>query len=1200
MNARRLVWESLRFHWRVNLAVALGVMAGTAVLTGALLVGDSVRGSLRDLTYNRLGAIDEALVAPTFFRSELANELAAQPQFQQHFEAALPAIFARAGLSYQAPAAGGHQAATMFAGDVNVVAAEEGFWKLDPLLAANPPGLNEVVLNQQLADELSPKDQHGRIIPEQRIKPGDEILLKLQQANQVNADSVFGRKSGTIETRRLTVKHIIPTEGLGRFGLYPNQQLPSNAFTSLGTLQSLLDQRGRVNVILVTGKEGSHVPPSPASDGVLNAILHPTLDDYGIKLERTERGYYNLTTNRMLFDDVLESAALSAYRPLGGQPAFTYLANWISAGPKPDRQPADAPAKDVEANKADGDEAEDDNDKPPFVANIPYSTVTGLEFATQPPLGPWKTVDGRTLEPLAENEIVLNQWAFDDLRKQMQAAGGDLKVGDEIYLTYFEPEHNPDDAAEGTTAFKLVGVVPLDEASPARDAAFTPDVPGVTDQASIDDWDPPFRFFPSRVRQEDDDYWDEYRATPKAFVSLATAQKLWGTARFGRLTSVRIPPPEGLDEVQLAAKLQLDPAQLGFRFQPVKQQGLQAATGTTPFSVLFISFSFFIIVSAVTLVALLFRLGIENRANQIGVLLAQGFTAGRVRKLLAAEGLLLAIAGGVLGTAAGAAYAWLMLYGLRTWWVDAISTPFLTLHVTPLSLVLGFISGVAVSFLAIWWTLRRMRHLSVRRLLAGQAREEQVATPAQVRWSRIIAWACLAAAVGLVAMAATSGGEGQAGAFFGSGAAALVGGLALLWGQLRQGATRDLVRPGGLPLARLAARNGARQPGRSTLTIGLVAAATFLIAALSVFRIDPSQQQPRLDSGNGGFALVAETATPVARNLNDPLVLEEEGGLQADQMAQLADVRFWPLRVLPGEDASCRNLYQTTRPRILGVSQQFIERGGFDWAGSLAQQPADKENPWRLLDQDAGLDAEGRAYVPVIMDMNTAMYSLHLYSPGATMEITDDRGRVIPVKLVGMLRNSILQGDILMAEDQFLRLFPHVSGYRMFLIESPANQVGQVETTLETALANYGFDVQTSGQRLAGYLAVQNTYLSTFQSLGALGLLLGTFGLATVQLRNVFERRAELALLRATGFRRSRLARLVMTENTLLLAGGLLLGTVAAAVAVLPHILSGGANVPWLQTVVMLAAIFVVGFAAGLIAVRATLKAPLIQALRGD
>ncbi len=1196
MKARRLVWESLRFHWRVNLAVALGVMAGTAVLTGAFLVGDSVRGSLRDLAYDRLGAIDEALVAPAFFRTELADELAAQAPFQQHFEAALPAILVRAGLIYQAPSAGDRPAASMYSGAVSVVAAGDDFWTLDPRLAANPPGANEVVLNQQLADELSPKDQQGRIIPEQRLKPGDEVLLKLQQANQVNADSVFGRKSATVETRRLTVTHIIPTEGLGRFGLFPNQQLPSNAFTSLGTLQSLLDKRGEVNAILVTGKQGTHTPPPPEAAGVLNGILRPTLGDYGIHLEQTDRGYFNLTTDRMLFDDVLESAALSAYRPVGGQPALTYLANWISAGRKP---AADVPANGNRGSN-EGQRDAEANDTPPFVANIPYSTVTGWNFVQEPPLGPWKTADGRLLPPLADDEIVLNQWAFDDLQKQMREAGGDLKIGDEIFLTYFEPEHDLDDSAEGTTAFKLVGVVPLDEGSPAHDAAFTPEVPGVTDQASIEDWDPPFEFYQSRVRPVDDEYWDAYRATPKAFVSLASAQKLWGTARFGRLTSVRIPPGDDRTVETLVARLELDPAQLGFRFQPVKQQGLQAATGTTPFSVLFISFSFFIIVSAVMLVALLFRLGIENRANQIGVLLAQGFTAGRVRMMLAAEGLLLAAVGGALGTAAGAAYAWFMLYGLRTWWVDAISTPFLTLHVTPLSLVLGLVSGVAVSFLAIWWTLRQMSHLSVRRLLAGQAHEEASAQPGKVRYSRIIGWVCIAAAVALVVLAVSSGGEGQAGAFFGSGAAALIGGLLLLWAQLREGSTGELVRPGGAPLARLAARNGARQPGRSTLTVGLVAAATFLIAALSVFRIDPSQQQPRLDSGNGGFALVAESATPIARNLNEPLVLEEEGGLQPDEVAALSGVRFWPVRTLPGEDASCRNLYQTTRPRILGVSQDFIDRGGFDWAGSLATRPADQQNPWRLLNEDAGRDAEGRPYVPVVIDMNTAMYSLHMYSVGSTMEMIDDRGRVVPIKLVGMLRNSIIQGDVIMAESQFLRLFPHVSGYRLFLIESPAEKTGQAEATLETALADYGFDVQTSGQRLAGYLAVQNTYLSTFQSLGALGLLLGTFGLATVQLRNVFERRAELALLRATGFRRSRLARLVMTENTLLLAGGLLLGAIAAAVAVLPHILAGGATVPWAETIAMLAAIFVVGFAAGLVAVRATLKAPLIQALRGD
>ena len=83
MNNKRFVLQSLIHHWRINLTVALGVAAATAVLTGALLIGDSMRGSLRALTLGRLGFIDEVLVTPHFFRQELANELEASEAFQQ-------------------------------------------------------------------------------------------------------------------------------------------------------------------------------------------------------------------------------------------------------------------------------------------------------------------------------------------------------------------------------------------------------------------------------------------------------------------------------------------------------------------------------------------------------------------------------------------------------------------------------------------------------------------------------------------------------------------------------------------------------------------------------------------------------------------------------------------------------------------------------------------------------------------------------------------------------------------------------------------------------------------------------------------------------------------------------------------------------------------------------------------------------------
>ncbi|HYW78293.1 MAG TPA: FtsX-like permease family protein, partial [Thermoguttaceae bacterium] len=146
----------------------------------------------------------------------------------------------------------------------------------------------------------------------------------------------------------------------------------------------------------------------------------------------------------------------------------------------------------------------------------------------------------------------------------------------------------------------------------------------------------------------------------------------------------------------------------------------------------------------------------------------------------------------------------------------------------------------------------------------------------------------------------------------------------------------------------------------------------------------------------------------------------------------------------------------------------------------------------------------------------------------------------------------------------------------------------------------YGMATETTGGRLADFLAVQNTYLSTFQSLGGLGLLLGTFGLGAVQLRNVLERRGELALLRAAGFRRSMLAVLVMLENGLLLALGLGCGMLAALVAVAPHLIGRTAVIPWPSLAGTLLLVLAIGLIAGLGAVRAVLRAPLLGALREE
>lgn len=1128
----RLVRRSLRFYARSNLAVALGAAVGTAVLTGALVVGDSMRGSLRRLTLQRLGHIDLALRSEGYLPASAAARLESHADFRRRFRAALPAVILSTSIETDEEPA-------RRAGRVQLVGCPAAFWSLGAAGPTQPPSGAQVVINRTLAEQL------GAAV-------GQTLLLRLPKPGTIPAETPLGRKRDTVEIHRVILSEILADEGLGRFELQANQQPPRNAFVALDWLQQRLDRAGAANTILVAGHGNGGDGQQAAA---LAEMWRPGLADFGLRLRKTRLGYLDLGSPRMLLPPPLEQPLLAA---LGGQrvqPAITWLANEI---------------------ERDGH-------------SIPYSTISGVDFSALPPLGPMTTIEGRPAAALGDDEIALNEWAADDLG---------ARVGDRIGVRYFEPETGSGTPAERRVELRLAAIVRL--AGAAADRNFIPDVPGVTDQRSMSNWDPPFPFDAARIRSQDEQYWDKERGTPKAFVSLATGRRLWAS-RFGQTTTLRIAPlagqtAESLSE-QLAAALR--PEMAGLIFQPVKAQGLAASARTTPFQWLFLAFSAFLIAAAAMLVALLFRLGIERRWQQIGILLALGFTRSRVRRLLLAEGLLVAAAGGLVGIVAGLVYAAGLLAALESWWLGAISARFLVLDFTWASLAGGFAGGLWLAAVAIVWSVAGAGRRSPRALLAGWADERLAALPGRRRrWARWIPPVVLLLAL-VLPLLLPAAEETRALAFFLSGAAALGALLALAAGSLRRGAVGAAVAVGRGNLVRLALRNAARNPGRSTLTAGLIAAASFLVIATSAFRLDPERQTSGRDSPGGSFALVAESDQPVYLDLNKPADRTAAGLSQARLKPWPA--RVFSFRVNPGDDASCLNLYQPRQPRVLGVPPAFLDRGGLAWAEYAAPEtPGEDQNPWRLLDRPTSTDPDGVLRVPAVLDKNTATYSLHLGGIGATLEIRDGGGRPLRLEVVGLLANSLFQGDVLIAEPAFLRCFPGITGRRFFLVEAPPEQVAALARVLEQSLGEYGLTTETTTERLARFYAVQNTYLSTFQSLGALGLLLGTLGLAAVQLRNVWERRAELALLRAVGFRRRQLGLLVFWETCLLLVGGLGAALLAAFLAVLPHIVRGGAGVPWAGLGAMLAGMVLVGLLAGLGAVRAALAVPLVATLRGE
>ena len=1209
MTLRTLIRRSLWFHARSHIGTGLGAAVAATVLIGALVVGDSVRGSLRQLALARLGNVQIALAPPDrFFRAALAEALADPLDALTVAALQLPAIATTADQ-------------TARANHAKLLGVGPEFWSLAAEWPAfTLPGPGQVVLNEGLAQQL-------------RARPGDTVLLRVAKPGALSREVPISAAKDTSRALRVTVCAIASDAQFGRFSLEATRTAPLTAFVPLPWLQEQLEQTGRANRLLAS-VSGNALPwiadtylrlAWSLADAELSVRA---VEQAGTAMSGEPRPFVELASPRIFLEPPVADAALRPRirpwsNPRGpgadatnntaftqfvttGQPLLTYLVNRVRAGTN----------------------------------TTPYSMVT----AAGPPYTP---------TDLRDDEIVVNEWLADDLQVQ---------PGDRIDLTYFDPDSGAR-LVERTNTLRVRAIVPLQGIH--ADRTLMPEFPGLARAESTHDWDAGFPLV-HKIREKDEDYWKQHRGTPKAFVTLAAGQKMWAN-RFGSLTAIRYPVRTNSSASALGEAVErqlltnLDPASLGLRFEPVREQALNAVAQSQDFGQLFLGFSCFLIAAALLLMALLFQFSIEQRAAEVGTLLALGFTPKQVRRLFWLEGGALAAVGSLIGLVGGVGYARAMLHGLSTIWRDAVGTSALGFHAEPATLAIGLASAIGVAWLTVGLALRKQVRQPARELLAGEgasgnaergtrnaecagtvnrlrkvgrslrlsraspwltagaARQGRLALPCETGWWTGVA--AFAGAAALVASALVRGDTASAGTFFGAGALLLGAGLAFASSWLRRlGRSEAAAR---LTLPALGVRNATRRRTRSLATLGLLACGSFLIASIGVFRLDSVRDAGEPTSGTGGFALVGESTLPVIQDLNT-----ERGRDSFALDAQtLSGVRFVPFRVRDGDDASCLNLNRAQKPRLLGVNPALLagrftfskvakgEATGTSAWGLLAagavspianrQSPiADDESairnpPSELLPASDIRRPASELEVPAIGDAASIQWAMGK-RVGDTLDYVDEQGRPFKVRLVGAVANSILQGNLVIDEAAFVRLFPSEPGYRVFLIDAPAERVAAVSGALSRALRDLGLELTPTARRLAQFNAVQNTYLGTFQVLGGLGLLLGSAGLGVVVLRNVLERRAELALLLAVGFRARTVRRLVVGEHATLLIVGSGVGLLSAAVAVLPSLLSPGTDLPYRSLGVTMGAVFLSGLAWTWLATKVALRGELLSALRNE
>ncbi|HWB05490.1 MAG TPA: ABC transporter permease [Verrucomicrobiales bacterium] len=777
--------------------------------------------------------------------------------------------------------------------------------------------------------------------------------------------------------------------------------------------------------------------------------------------------------------------------------------------------------------------------------------------------------------PGAENDaaksVRINQWLADDLG---------AKAGDPIKLKYFRVTRARQ-LEEAEADFTIAAVLPMTDPSVRRD--WTPDFPGVTEAENCRDWKPGIPINQEIVRDKDDAYWKQYKGTPKLWLPLPVGQEIWAN-RFGSLTSFQIPAKE--ETAAVAAKLAaaLTPAAAGINVVAVKEAAAHAVSDSMDFGVLFVSMSAFLIITALLLAALLFIFGIEQRAAQCGVLRASGWTGREVRRLFLMEGFWIAAPAAVAGVFTGGFYTRWTLGKLESDWSDAALGLKFLYTAKPLSLVIAAAVTLLLAFAVIWWASRRLLRAQPRTLLAGSVRADKTEKPS--RLAKVMRFipigVATAAAIAMLVFTQRVPQHIAPMLFFGAAFFLLIDGVRLLHWRLRRMEARAV--PDGPPSVwALGVRNTARRRGRSAALAGLLALGIFMVTALNAFRQDARLTNNTRDSGAGGFMFIGESTLPVYEDLNS------NAGQKAWDFdpEELAGVKFVPFRVRDGEEASCLNLNRAQTPRVLGVNTAAIPADAFPFASE-----SKPDARWQILNADGG-DA-----INVIMDQYSAMFALGK-KEGDIITVPDGQGRPVNLRIASLLAGTVLQGNVIMGEEHFVRLYPDTRGYRFFLVDVPAQRAESFRKLAVEQLTTRGFTLTSAPQRLAQFQAVQNTYLTIFSTLGGMALLLSTIGLAILVARHVLERRAEFATLAACGFLPGQLRLMILAEHWFLLIAAVVLGSVTALLAVWPNLrLAGAGGLPFGTLSLILLALLAGGLLFCWLAARLALTRRVVTALR--
>ena len=539
----------------------------------------------------------------------------------------------------------------------------------------------------------------------------------------------------------------------------------------------------------------------------------------------------------------------------------------------------------------------------------------------------------------------------------------------------------------------------------------------------------------------------------------------------------------------------LQPGMFGIQLLSPRQAGLAAASKSIDFSSLFLALGFFIILSAILLMVNPLSEMYEERKSEFRLLQALGFKQSRIQRMLFREAMPVVVGASLIGVLVGLAYTSLILWLLGTVWSGVTGTNGFHLYIN-WTLVLAFAFALALALTALLLLSRG----------EGKNHPDGHSSPRGGREGAFLfsLFTLLLIISNLL--------------WFHSLLCFVVIGLLLLiigalWGEYYL-QWKGNPRKDGFSLQQQTLGPILFFNKQALYSYFALSAGVFIVLCVGLNRQSFSDAS-RIRQMTGGYDLWCQSSVPIYHDMNT-----QEGRKKLGLTDLPDDVEVLQTLLYEADDASCLNLNRVEMPSVLGIptSSPFIS----------------SENGL-CIDEESLLWSMGKQV-------------------GDTINYKDGQGNATPLVIAESLPTGIFQGYALMNRERFLEIWPENRGTTLFLVKTKDEEREQVAQVLSQALNEYGVRVMTTGQRMAQFGELVNTYLSIFLTLGGIGMLIGIFSFIIVVHKNLLQRMNDLQLYQALGYSRERLENQLYRENIIVPLFAIGVGAVAAVISVIDRL----------------------------------------------